>query len=384
MIQLSNTCYGCGMCAAVCPKSVLKFTLNKDGFYTPALTSDNICVDCHLCSVCCPCGDDKIAPVNDKIDPESFSAWSLNPVTRFQSSSGGIAFEICSHLLSQNYKVCGVVYDSEKRLAKHVIIDNIELLTQMMGSKYIPSYTKDAFEQLKKAGQYVVIGTPCQIDALRRYTTNVGRSDDYVLIDFFCHGVPSMNLWHKYIQREEQIHKMPMKDIAWRNKATGWHDSWNMTSKYQKSSGEYLTFESPKSKGDLFYWFFLGNYCLNSYCYDHCKYKLDHSAADLRIGDLWGKRFKQNDFGVSGVLILSDKGRNILHKMNGCHVHQEKKDVVLEGQMTKGAERPWGATYARNALKTDKPLDIIAKGCWFINLIFNLPHKLSRRLFKRR
>ena len=27
--------------------------------------------------------------------------------------------------------------------------------------------------------------------------------------------------------------------------------------------------------------------CLGSACYKQCKYKLDNSAADLRVGDLW-------------------------------------------------------------------------------------------------
>ena len=382
MIQRTNACYGCGLCAAVCPTSALKIELNVDGFYRPVANESETCVNCQLCDICCPFGDTKVALPESAVSPKSYAAWSLNPDTRFQCSSGGIAFEICSQLLKKDYVVCGVVYDATERLAKHVVVRDIDSLTATIGSKYIQSYTKDAFEQLKKPGRYVVVGAPCQIDAIRRYIKKTRREGDFILIDFFCHGVPSKNLWEKYLQREEKTHQSQAIDIAWRNKASGWHDAFNMTLKYQTLTGETVVFESKKSQGDLFYWFFLGNFCLNPCCYDHCKYKSTDSAADIRIGDLWGKAFKNEEAGVSGVLALSAKGDKVLSELENCHLKQEKIELVLDGQMFRGARRPYGYSYVHNALKTDVPLDKIAKIGRRINFIFTLHKKIFRRLSK--
>ena len=53
-------------------------------------------------------------------------------------------------------------------------------------------------------------------------------SENFVLLDFFCHGVPSKFVWDKYIK--EQQDKLGNIDfVSWRNKQNGWHDSWAMT-----------------------------------------------------------------------------------------------------------------------------------------------------------
>ena len=53
--------------------------------------------------------------------------------------------------------------------------------------------------------------------------------------------------------------------------------------------GEKSYYNKKRSEGDLFYKFFLGNMCLGRACYKDCKFKYLNSAADIRIGDLWGK-----------------------------------------------------------------------------------------------
>ena len=64
-----------------------------------------------------------------------------------------------------------------------------------------------------------------------------------------------------------------------------------MNESVKKWLEEKSLYQSRMTEGDLFYKIFLGNYCLNECCYKDCKYKLCHSAADIRIGDLWGKTY---------------------------------------------------------------------------------------------
>ena len=68
------------------------------------------------------------------------------------------------------------------------------------------------------------------------------------------------------------------------NKLTAWHDSYDLLIRGEKSF-----YNSRLSQGDRFYRFFLSDACLGKACYERCKYKYDRSAADIRIGDLWGK-----------------------------------------------------------------------------------------------
>ena len=106
-----------------------------------------------------------------------------------------------------------------------------------------------------------------------------------------------------------------------------WHDSYDMLIREKKS---YI--ESRLSQGDMFYALFLGDCCLGRQCYEHCKYKYDKSSADIRIGDLWGNTYKDNEDGVSGAVAFTAKGNDILKACN-CELTEHPFDVVAEGQM---------------------------------------------------
>lgn len=80
-----------------------------------------------------------------------------------------------------------------------------------------------------------------------------------------------------------------------------WHDSYDML--IRKKS--YL--ESRLSQGDMFYALFLGDLCFGKQCYKNCKYKYEHSSADIRIGDMWGETYKDDEDGVSCAIAFTKK-----------------------------------------------------------------------------
>lgn len=106
-------------------------------------------------------------------------------------SSGGVGFEISKILLEQGYKICGVRYNPTLNRAEHYISVSKEELVQSAGSKYIQSYTVDGFRSIDRKEKYLVVGTPCQIDSFRRYIRKNHIEENFILMDFFCHGVPS-------------------------------------------------------------------------------------------------------------------------------------------------------------------------------------------------
>lgn len=69
-----------------------------------------------------------------------------------------------------------------------------------------------------------MVGTPCQIDSFRRYIRKNHIEENFILMDFFCHGVPSKKMWDKYLSETEKITGKVIY-ASWRNKITGWHDS---------------------------------------------------------------------------------------------------------------------------------------------------------------
>ena len=72
--------------------------------------------------------------------------------------------------------------------------------------------------------------------------------------------------------------------------------------------------------------------CLGSACYKQCKYKLDNSAADLRVGDLWGSRYQDNEQGVSALIPFTERGQNIVEILQGCHISEISFETAAEGQ----------------------------------------------------
>ena len=324
-------CYGCGICAIACGHHIIKIALNADGFYEPCITDNAKCTDCGLCIDVCSYSHKGLSLKNACI--KSYAAWSKDKDVRQKCSSGGVGFEVGRTLIGEGYKVCAVRYNANLNRAEHYIASTIGELLPSIGSKYIPSYTVDGFKAIDRKGKYLVTGTPCQIDSFRRYLQKSGKEDNFVLLDFFCHGVPSMLMWEKYVAwAEKKTGKLT--SVSWRNKFTGWHDSWVMVMEGEKS----LT--SRLSQGDMFYRLFLSDICLGKACYEKCKFKYDCSSADIRIGDLWGKTYTKNEEGVSAARAFTQKGNEVLRKCN-CEWVEHLFEVVAEGQMKTPPSSGW-------------------------------------------
>lgn len=343
-------CYGCGVCSATCPKKIISISLNRDGFYEPHIEDIDRCTNCGLCLDVCAFNHSELSLAERKI--KSWAAWSNDDDVRRKCSSGGIGFELGKQLIEQGYHAVGCRYDIAEQRAEHYIATTVEEFIQSIGSKYIQSYTADAFRQIQRKGQkYLITGTPCQIDSFRRMIRKFRCEDHFVLMDFFCHCVPSMWAWKAYIKMlEPMIGKITY--ASWRNKFEyGWHDSWLMAIDGEKTAktinrkennhsliAEKRTFiQSRMSQGDMFYKLFLGDICLGPQCEKNCKYKYDQSSADIRIGDLWGETYNNDQKGVSALVAFTEKGQEIIENLQNVTLIEHPFEVVAEGQMKKNA-----------------------------------------------
>lgn len=382
-----HDCYGCGVCATVCGKKIIQIHLNKDGFYEPCIDELDKCTDCGLCMDVCSYSQEGLSLKETSI--RSYAAWSKDAAVRRKCSSGGVGFELGRTLINQGFKVCGVRYNAEKNIAEHYIATTVEELIQSIGSKYIQSYTVDGFKAVNRKEKYLITGTPCQIDSFRRYIRRFNVEDNFILMDFFCHGVPSKLMWDRYIKEVEKI-TGKVTYVSWRNKFTGWHDSWAMSIDGEKT-GERVNwhdsynllikekkgfFNSRLSQGDMFYRLFLSDACLGKACYEKCKFKYDKSSADIRIGDLWGNTYKDNEDGVSAAIAFTEKGNEQLKECN-CELVEHSFEVVAEGQMKKRAIKTFLSSCVFSSLRKDTRL---YPNKWKIILLLNriLKYPLKR------
>lgn len=348
-----HDCYGCGVCSASCGKKIISIELNRNGFYEPRIKEPDKCTNCGICLDVCSFNHEERALKDEEIHIKPWAAWSNDEDVRKKCSSGGIGFEIGKQLIEQGYHAVGCRYDTKNQRAEHYIATTVEEFVQSIGSKYIQSYTEETFKNIKRKGQkYLITGTPCQIDSFRRMIRKFRCEENFILMDFYCHCVPSMWTWKAYIE----MLKPKVGEInyaSWRNKFDyEWHDSWLMGMEGEKTSrpvdwhdsygllikGKKTYVQSRMSRGDLFYKLFLGDIVLGPQCEKQCKYKYDKSSADIRIGDLWGETYKDNNKGVSALVAFTERGREIVEGLVNVTLVEHPFDVVAEGQMKKNAK----------------------------------------------
>lgn len=343
-----HNCYGCGVCSASCPRKIISIHLNENGFYEPCIDELEKCTECGICLDVCAFNHKERALKPEEVKMNSWAAWSNDEAVRRKCSSGGVGFEIGKQLIEQGYQAVGCRYNVNEQRAEHYIATSVEEFVQSIGSKYIQSYTEEAFKLIKRKDQkYLITGTPCQIDSFRRMIRKFRCEDNFILMDFYCHCVPSMYAWKAYIKMlEPKIGEITY--ASWRNKFEyGWHDSWLMGMEGDKTSKpvdwhdsynllirKKKTFvQSRMSQGDLFYKLFLGDICIGPQCEKQCKYKYDKSSADIRIGDLWGDAYKDEEKGVSALVSFTPKGEKIINNLKNVTLVKHPLNIVAEGQM---------------------------------------------------
>lgn len=345
-------CTGCGVCSTVCPRDAISVGLNLKGFLE-ASADDGLCIDCGKCvDVCSKYAGSGDVSYLDLIKEKGrvYMAFSRNDSARHISSSGGIGPEISKKFLALGYTICGACYDAKNSRVEHWLAHTEDELTGFIGSKYLQSFTTKAFSGLVPDRKYVIFGTPCQIYALRRKARLEKIEQNVLLIDFFCHGVPSCLLWNNYIEYVKKSRKTgEVKAVSFRDKKHGWHD-YSMT-----IEGNHKNYTGRKHK-DLFYHFYLSNVCLNEECYQ-CSLRLGNVYSDIRLGDFWGKKYGQDKKGISLVTVNTEKGFEALEFIkNNIILEEAEAEDLLEAQPVRRIAVPEKREAVMEALKAGKSL----------------------------
>ena len=307
MITIKNKkdCCGCHACVSVCAKHCITMQTDREGFLYPVVDKD-ACTDCGLCEKVCP-----VIHQSAPVEPQAtYIAINRNEEIRQQSSSGGIFTLLAEQVVAEGGVVFGARFDRDWSVI-HSWTDTVEGLAAFRGSKYVQSRIGDSYREarefLKQGRKVLFSGTPCQIAGLRKY---LRKDYDHLLtVDFICHGVPSPDVWQRYLSelREElraergvgnntvpsSMDEMPViTGISFRDKTNGWK-KYGFLLRYAASEAAPNTVSSSAIKflqpfpENPFIRGFLADVYLRPSCYA-CPAKSGKSGSDITIADAWG------------------------------------------------------------------------------------------------
>ena len=98
-------------------------------------------------------------------------------------------------------------------------------------------------------------------------------------------------------------------------------------------------------------------------CYE-CNFRTS-SSADIRIGDYWGPRYKDDKEGVSMVIVMTEAGENLLSKLKKDNKIELDKKECIEYWAVQCPDNPIKPVFYDELLKDladeTKPLDEIAE-----------------------
>lgn len=306
LIENNKTdCSGCAMCAFSCPTKAIQMNYDYEGFAFPIVNKD-LCVDCNVCKTVCPMDGAK----KHTEEPVAYAAHSKNNSTLKASSSGGIFTELAKKIIAEGGYVCGCTIDAEHQV-KHIVIDSVDDISLLQGSKYVQSDLGNCFERLaallKQGKSVLFVGTPCQVSAVKnRFDCN-----NLTTVDLICHGVPSQKLFDFYVEYLEQNHRGKLTEIIFRDKEKF---GWSITQRYtirKKSRAKTYYLERHISE---YFSGFLRNMTQREVCFQ-CPYTTANRVADITLADFWGINKVRpellNLHGTSLVLVNSDRGREV-------------------------------------------------------------------------
>lgn len=340
-------CTGCGACAAVCPHDAIAMRIDADGFFAPRV-DEGKCTDCGLCRSVCykfvePLAFPDVATLADKPVVGTHSA---SREVQQTTTSGGFAYELARWGMGRGYKVYGVVYDYGRDVARAVMADKPEELALFKGSKYVqadPSALSQLVADAKAdpTGRYLCFGTPCQMFGLRRLIAARRLKNDFILVDLFCHGVPSYLAWRPYLAAQRaRLGNVSSVDFRW--KGRGWHQ---YTIRLEGSRGNYV---GPAYR-DTFYRYFFDNVALGAACFT-CAVRKQGTAADLRIGDFLGGAYEHREDGVSAVLVATPRGREVLGALVDAGLLVPGKEWPAQACLASQSTHDYGRRTLRDAV----------------------------------
>lgn len=350
IIVINKRCMGCGACSIVCRHKAISMEMSRDGFWIP-IVDKNKCIKCGSCKGVCPSIDHGGRPLNQK---NVYVGAVKDRRILNQSSSGGMGYFLSKKSLEKGIPVCGAKYDFNSNVVRHAVTKLEAGIEEFQGSKYLQSNCADGFAEILKFNEGIIFGTPCQMAGICKCLNRMNKRNNFVLVDFFCHGVPSYLAWFSHItslkceKSEEKVR-------------------FRFSKKYELNYGSY----KRPAIWDDWYNVFLRAYLNNRLCYS-CPYRR-FSCSDIRIGDFPAEKFKKLSYYPSVIIINSEKGSNYWKECcldkTAINVYCESYDLIDSIQEKEEKKIPNDYEKVLSYLREGKKLSSVIKKKKIINTI---------------
>lgn len=322
-------CCGCSACEQICPVQCIVMEKDEKGFLYPKTDLEK-CIHCRKCDRVCPAEQSADKKQAAQIT-DTFIGYTKKENIRKNSSSGGIFSVLAECVLDQNGVVFGAAFDQDFSV-HHIFVESKKDLWKLQGSKYVQSNLENTYKEAKtflETGRPVLFtGTACQIAGLQNY---LGKQYEILYtVDVLCHGVPSPEIWKRYLEEKRCEYGQEIQKIEFRNKQMGWK---NFSVNIIFANG--LSYAKVRHE-DAFMKLFLSNICLRPSCYQ-CTWKGIPRVSDISLGDCWGvdrtMPEMDDDNGTSVILVHSQKGRWLLENVRDeLNLRNAQLDTVLPPQ----------------------------------------------------
>lgn len=332
MSSFGELCSGCGACLSVCPHQAIN-PLIQNGIASIS-RNDNICTDCNLCIKVCPVFNyayfEPIEPPRDKIVGKFLKAFICHGTddrVRWNGASGGVVTALLLFMLKENIIDGALLTKTEGRTYQSYIARTIEDILASQGSTYFPTFSlKHLRELLRASGRNVIVGLPCQIDALKILKKTLPSLEEKIYASFglVCSHVNEPWYLDYIVRRICKIEPRKVMEITARK--GGWPGHIFVRSFDRNENIPYSRFWYPLP----LYHFSSPLGCL--YCINHLNVN-----ADLSFGDAWlPEIIKSDNLGSSIVIARTNKGLSLLEEAETAGTLYSKEisiDDVLRTQV---------------------------------------------------
>lgn len=298
-IVQADLCVSCGTCSKACNLGAISVSFNK-GLFTPSV-DETRCSSCGNCLKSCPSYKIDVQKTYGELDfsrkdEECYVAYSKDGVLRHQSTSGGVVSTMVYELLKRGIYEKAYTLDYEffdgNRAVLHAIT-NPDDVFKSQKSKYIPASVEEVVEDIDNQGisKSIVVGTPCQILAIKRYLANKKKeNEDILFIGLFCDKTLNYNIYRYYDLKYGKSDVFHFRD----KDGNGWPGDTMLRVDGKQTIIDKSIRMSLKPYLQL-------NRC--RYCFDKLNQLADISCGDCYIPG------QESTEGKSSVVIRTDRGR---------------------------------------------------------------------------
>lgn len=288
-----HLCTSCGTCAGVCGNHAIEMHLSRFGVYVPVVNGE-LCTHCGLCVRVCPGYGFDYAKQYHRIHgslPEhialgaylgGYVGYTTDQEVLHRSQSGGFVSTLALFCMEKGLADGAVVtrwrQDSPLEPQTYIARNREEVLAAV-GSKYNPVPASQIIGNiLKEPGRFVFVGTPCQIQGMRKAEEVFSKLSDKIAlyVGLHCLGVFTFH-FHDQILHKIGLSRNELIYFRHRDKASG---GWPCGMRLEGPKGRIYDLDANNSR----LWprpYFTNWRCL--LCFDKANEFSDVSCGDCRI-----------------------------------------------------------------------------------------------------